>query len=51
MFMMHLYAGMNYVMIYQSAKDVCYINVCSCSNSSASLNSDDESGSLGLLLI
>ena len=27
MFMMHLYAGMNYVMIYQSAKDVCYINV------------------------
>ena len=51
MFMMHLYAGMNYVMIYQSAKDVCYINVCSYSNSSASLNSGDESGSLGLLLI
>ena len=48
MYMMHLYAGMYYIMIYQSAKEKCM--VC-CSNSSASLNSGDESWFLGLLSI
>ena len=51
MYMMHLYAGMYYIMIYQSAKDVYGIDVCCCSNSSASLNSGDESWFLGLLSI
>ena len=51
MYMMHLYAGMYYIMIYQSAKDVYGMDVCCCSNSSASLNSGDESWFLGLLSI
>ena len=51
MYMMHLYAGMYYIMIYQSAKDVYGIDVCCSSNSSASLNSGDESWFLGLLSI
>ena len=51
MYMMHLYAGMYYIMTYQSAKDVYGMDVCYCSNSSASLNSGDESWFLGLLSI
>ena len=51
MYMMHLYAGMYHIMIYQSAKDAYGMDVCCCSNSSASLNSSDESEFLGLLSI
>ena len=51
MYMMHLYAGMFYIMIYQTAKNVYDNDVCCCSNYSASLDSGDESGFLGLLSI
>ena len=38
-------------MIYQSEKDVFYMDVCCYPNSSASLNSGDERGFFGLLSI
>ena len=51
MYMMHLFAGMYYIMIYQLENDLYYMEVCCCSNSRASLNSGDESEFLGLLSI
>ena len=38
MYMMHLYAGMYYIMTNQLEKDRFYIDVCCCYNSNASLN-------------
>lgn len=50
MYMMHFCAGMYYIMIYQLAKDMFYMGVCCCSNSSASLNSVDQHGFFGAVI-
>ena len=42
MYVTHHSTGMHYIMIYLSENDVFYMDVFCCSNSSASLNSDDE---------
>ena len=50
MYMMHLYAGMYYIMINQLEKDMFYIDVCCCSNSNASLNWVDEHRFFGAVI-